>query len=89
VISAIFSVRFTFSADAAQLKIQLEADVQKHHTDSFYEITNFHVPGHRDHHVLPSISIRKVKGRWVHVDSGKSSDLSEAVGKAIENAEAT
>jgi hypothetical protein len=33
---------------------------------------------------LPDISFKKTKGVWVHTDSGKSTELSLAVGKAID-----
>lgn len=88
-ISAIFTIRFNFQVDASRLNIPLEADVQKHHSNTFYEVTNFRVPGHGNREVLPAISIRKDKEQWVHIDSGKSSDLSDAVGEAIAVAEAS
>jgi hypothetical protein len=83
-ITANFPIRFNFLADSARLNIILEADVQEHHSEVFYEVRNFRVPGHVRRIVLPEIKIRKENGQWVHTDSGQATDLSVAVGKGIE-----
>ena len=81
---ATFTISFGFLVDAARQNMTLEADVQEHHSDIFYVVTNFRIPGHGSRPVLPEIRIRKEKGAWVHTDSGQATDLSTAVGKAIE-----
>lgn len=83
-ITANFNIRFDFRLETARLSIILEADVQEHHSATYYVITNFHIPGHHNRTILPPISIRKEKGQWVHTDSGKATELSAAAGKAIE-----
>jgi hypothetical protein len=104
-ITATYNIRFDFMLDAARLNIILEADVQEHHSDIFYKVTNIRIPGHagqasQAHHagqtghthsaghtsapILPEIAIRKHHGLWVHTDSGKATDLSIAIGKAID-----
>jgi hypothetical protein len=83
-ITANFDIRFKFQVETARLNMILEADVQEHHSETYYIISNFHTPGHDNRTVLPGIAIRKHKGQWVHTDSGKATDLSAAVGKAIE-----
>ena len=79
-----FTIRFGFPVDAARLNITLEADVQEHHSDTFYVVSNFHVPSHDSRPMLPPIRIRKEGNVWVHTDSGKATNLSVAAGEAID-----
>jgi len=75
---------FDFKIDQSRLQIQLMADAEVHHSDTYYIVKNFRLPGSPRGEILPPIQIKKAKGRWVHTDSGKSTDLSEAVGHAID-----
>ena len=79
-----YTVRFEFPVDAARLNVILEADVQEHHSDTYYVVSNFRIPGHGNRPALPSIKIRRQNDVWVHTDSGQATDLSAAVGRAIE-----
>lgn len=79
-----YTVRFNFLVDAARLNVILEADVEEHHSDTYYVISNFRIPGHGNRPALPPIKICNKNGDWVHTDSGQTTDLSTAVGKAIE-----
>jgi len=83
-ITATFNIRFGFLVDAARLNIILEADVQEYTSEASYKVTNFRIPCHNHQQVLPEITIRKENGLWVHTDSGKATDLSIAVGQAID-----
>ncbi|HTJ12639.1 MAG TPA: hypothetical protein VL547_11465 [Dinghuibacter sp.] len=83
-ITATFDIRFNFGVDAARLNILLEATVREHHSDEYYVVSDFHIPGHASRSVLPTITIRKQGLLWVHTDSGKATDLSTAVGYTIE-----
>ena len=78
------SIQFNFTLDKGRLEVLLEADIEPHHQDIFYLVKNFRIAGHRASGILPEIRIKKADGHWVHCDSGWRSDLSEAVGKAIE-----
>lgn len=82
--SASFNICFDFQVDAARSVIQLEADVTEHHSETYYVVTNFRIPGRPVRQILPAITIRKEKGVWVHIDSGNQTALSRAVGAAIE-----
>ena len=75
---------FDFKIDQTRLQIQLMADVEVHHSDVYYVVKNFRLPGRPQGAIMPEMKIKKVKGQWVHTDSGKSTDLSEAVGQAID-----
>jgi len=79
-----YTVRFEFPVDAARLNVILEADVQEHHSETYYVISNFRMPGHGNRPALPPIRIRNHNGDWIHTDSGQATDLSTAVGRAIE-----
>lgn len=79
-----YTIQFDFLVDAARLNITLEADVQEHHSDTYYVITNFRIPGHGSRPVLPDITVQKKNGVWVHTDSGQSTNLSTTVGNVIE-----
>lgn len=81
-----YSIRFEFMMEPTRPNIQLEADVERHHSEIYFIVRNFRGAGQppSTHSVLPEISIRKKEGCWVHTDSGKETHLSQAVGKAID-----
>jgi hypothetical protein len=79
-----YSISFSFAVDAAKFRLLLEAEVEEHHSKTYFIISNFRIPEHGDRAVLPPITIEKVKGKWVHRDSGKASELGTAVGAAID-----
>ncbi len=83
-VTANYHIRFDFLMEAARLNLILEADVQEHHSDKYYIVSNICIAGRAGNAILPPISIRNHKGQWVHTDSGKTTDLSAAVGKAID-----
>jgi hypothetical protein len=83
-VSSNFSVEFDFATDLGQLRMRLAADVEKHHSLVYYVIKNFRLPRQAEGSIFPDIRIRKLEGRWVHVDSEKPSNLSESVGQAID-----
>lgn len=83
-LSSSFSVEFDFAADQGQFRIRLAADVEKHQSKLYYVVKNFRFRRQTSGSILPDIRIRKVENRWVHTDSEKSSDLSEAVGRVID-----
>ena len=83
-ITASYTIAFDFLIAPARPNIPLEADVQEHHSDTYYVVSNFRFSGQGSRQILPDIKIRKVNGQWVHTDSGKATDLSTAVGNAID-----
>ena len=79
-----YNIAFNFRVDHTDLNIPLTAEVELHASNTYYVIKNFKtVPG-QQRSVLPDLSIKKVKGRWVHCDSEKDTNLSIEVGKAID-----
>lgn len=80
------TIQFNFSLDKGRLEVLLEADVRHDDPSAFYRVKNFRVPGSSSISILPEIQIKKTDGHWVHKDSGWHTELSEAVGKAIDDA---
>ena len=79
-----FTIQFNFALDKGRLKVLLEADVEHDDWQVYYLVKNFRIPGHTEAGILPEIRIKKTDGQWVHRDSGWRTDLSEAVGWAID-----
>lgn len=83
-VTANYHIRFNFVMETAQFSFTLEADVQEHHSDTYYTVSNICIVGRPGGTVLPPLSIRKEGGVWVHIDSHKPSALSIAAGDAID-----
>jgi hypothetical protein len=65
--------------------IPLTAEAELHHSDPYFVVSNITRTGRESHpSILPDVKIKKASGHWVHCDSGKESDLSIAIGKAID-----
>ena len=87
-------IRFEFPLAHSDLTISLRATVTVHHSDIFYVVDNFHFAGtnyhQRDLSMLPVQEIQKVRRGdseiWVHKESQRESQLSIALGRAIEKA---
>jgi len=87
-----FEITFNFPVAHATFTIPLKASVQLHHSDPYYVVDSFFfetrdVPPSRLS-LLPKVEIKCLKsgkkGSWVHLNSGRESLLSQAIGKAIE-----
>jgi hypothetical protein len=86
-ITSTYTIAFNFPVEDSRLVVPLTADVNVHHSEIFYVISNFRTGSDRKTSVLPDITIKKKNGRWVHLDSEKESHLSAEVGKHIEAVE--
>lgn len=64
------------------LHLRLKGDIV--HADGDYTITNIRRMEQETGFLLPPIRIKKKNGRWVHTDSDKETDLSVAIGEAID-----
>jgi hypothetical protein len=62
----------------------LLADVEWHHSNPHYVIDNFRTASDQEGPLLPTLKIKRKKGKWVHLDTERESQLSEAVGLAID-----
>jgi hypothetical protein len=78
------TIAFDYCIPGQAIPIALTADVQLHHSESFYVVNNFRLKGKTGASVLPEIQLKKLGNRWVHKDSGIESELGTAVGKAID-----
>ena len=86
-----FTIKFNFPLDDSSIIIKLEAKVTVHHSKTYYRINGFsysHQQGENEVSLLPEqeIIMEEVNGvkRWVHKDSERETQLSNAIGKAIE-----
>lgn len=87
-----FEIRFDFPVASSNIKISLNAIVEIHHSDPYFLVQNFYFPlsinERTRHSVLPNQEIKRIKRNgdslWVHRDSEQESELSLAIGKAIE-----
>jgi hypothetical protein len=86
-ITAAYSIAFDYQLEGSKLIVPLTAEVEKHHSAPHYLIKNFKAGSSIQTSILPDLTIKKKKGRWVHVDSGKESQLSTLIGKCIERLE--
>jgi hypothetical protein len=65
------------------VEVELKGAIE--HSDGVYLIRDIR-PAHKDSgSLLPPVKLKKVEGVWVHSDSLKSSNLSTAIGKALDS----
>ena len=89
-----FEIKFEFPLAHSDLAVSLRATVTVHHSDLYYVVDNFHFAGinyrQRELALLPVQEIQKVRRGdveiWVHKESHCESQLSIALGRAIEKA---
>jgi hypothetical protein len=86
-----FTIRFDFPLEQSSVIIKLEAKVSIHHSITYYRVHAFNYTHHEvenDISLLPEQEIMMVEKdgakRWVHKDSERETQLSMAIGKAIE-----
>jgi hypothetical protein len=82
-----YSISFNFRLDRSSLTIPLTADIEVHHSDTFYVVKNIRTQTQKERSILPDVRIKKMNGMWVHCDSGKETTLSMEVGEAIDKYE--
>lgn len=64
------------------VEVELKGNIEQ--SDGIYSIKDIR-PAHKDSgSLLPPVKLKKVKGMWVHSDSLKPSNLSVAIGKALD-----
>lgn len=81
-----FTVSFKYTADNGRLVVSLDADVEYIPQRMFFIVRNFRPHASAGPSVLPEVCIRKSNDRWIHIDSEKETELSEAIGTAIDDA---
>jgi hypothetical protein len=86
-ITSTFPIAFNFQVDDSKLIVPLIAEVEIHHSQTYYIIKNIRKRTGRTGSILPDLTIKKKNGLWVHTDSEKESFLSVRVGKSIEGRE--
>jgi hypothetical protein len=84
-ITSVYSIAFSIRLEHSAFIVPLTAHVELHHSPVFYIVKNFKTCPDQKSSILPDLKIRKVRGRWVHCDSEKETELSLVVGKAIDD----
>lgn len=87
-----FTIVFDLPLDHSAISVQLTAEAILHHSSPYYRIDSFHLKnetkGSNKLSILPPVEIELMeedgKTIWVHRDSKRSSALSVAIGKAID-----
>jgi len=87
-----FEIKFDFPLAHSDLSVSLRATAEFHHSDPYYVIDNFRFAGKRNKRSIPTLlpkqEIKLIERGsskiWVHRDSERESQLSIAMGKAIE-----
>jgi hypothetical protein len=82
-----YSIAFEFPLEFSNHSIAVTADVDVHHSVTYYTVKNFRTGSNPSKQILPDITIKKLGGRWVHTDSEKATHLSSMVGDAIDHVE--
>ena len=87
-----FKIQFDFPLDRSSIVIKLEAVATLHHSVPYYKVNGFNYTNHvieNDISVLPEQEIilqeKDGRKRWVHKDSERETQLSNAIGRAIES----
>ncbi len=86
-----FKIRIMLPLEQSSHIVNLEAKAQLHHSSPYYIVDGFNYPDHTAGNTisfLPEQKIRQIKegqiSKWVHTDSDKETQLSIAIGEAIE-----
>jgi hypothetical protein len=81
-----YTISFTYDVNDHSLRFPLCADVES--ADSgVYIITNIRQDGQSGGALLPPIKVQKEEGVWVIVDIDSTSQLTTAIGRAIDEQE--
>jgi hypothetical protein len=86
-----FKIRFNFPLEHSLHTIALKASVTLHHSEPYYVVEAFRFADAENNQrsLLPPMHLKYVKKKdgktvWVHKDSERESELSIAIGTAIE-----
>jgi len=79
-----YTIAFTYLLEDGKFTVNLIADVEAIEPYTLYSVKNLRTTRSNERPVLPDVQLKKHKGRWVHRDSEKESELSRAIGAAIE-----
>ena len=81
-----YTIYFTYEVNDHLLKFPLRADVE-YVDPGVYTITNICQEGQSGESLLPPIWVQREDGIWAFLDTNTSSQLSAAIGAAIDEKE--
>jgi hypothetical protein len=82
-----FVIAVDYRLENSSINLSLEADVEQHHSETWYMVKGFRIANRPGGAVLPDMKIRRLNGKWVHRDSEKETNLSVIAGAAIDRYE--
>jgi hypothetical protein len=82
-----FTIAFDYQLENSPVHLPLEAEVEQHHSETWYLVKGLRVANRPGGTVLPDMQIRRMNGKWVHKDSEKETNLSVIAGDAIDRYE--
>jgi hypothetical protein len=82
-----FVIAFDYQLESSSVRLPLIADVEQHHSETWYLVKGLKMAGRPGGAVLPDMKIRRLNGKWVHRDSDKETNLSVIAGEAIDKYE--
>jgi hypothetical protein len=82
-----YLINFKVPIEKSAVVIHLSANVEKHHSATYYVVDNIKTVRQERGTLLPTLKIRRMNDKWVELDSGKESYLSTVVGRAIDQHE--
>jgi hypothetical protein len=79
-----YFIEFDIQLEKTPVILHLTAEVEPHHSEPYYVISNFRTAQQKEGTILPVMKVKRKKGKWVHLDTEQPTYLSEVVGKAID-----
>ena len=77
-----FRIEMDYTIEEITRTIHLTASVEFHEVERYYSITDIKSSSNKV--ILPCQYIQKVRDKWVHIDSQEPTNLSNIIGKAID-----
>jgi hypothetical protein len=82
--ASMYDIYFDYYLERSGDAVRLQASVIREESDKSYIVRDIR-PIHRSHgSIIPDVQLKRKNGYWVHIDSEKETDLSIAIGKAID-----
>jgi hypothetical protein len=79
-----YDIYFDYFLERSGYAVRLQACVEREDSELSYLVRNIR-PIHRTQgSIIPDVRLKRKNGYWVHIDSEKETDLSIAIGKAID-----
>jgi len=78
-----FTISFIYEIIPESLQVHLSAEIEMTTIDTC-SVRNIRRIDTNESPLLPILKLKNIDGKWIHSDSGKESNISKAVGAAID-----